>query len=174
MTNSYKQVMGFSLFELVVVCLISAILLSISVPSTSELMKFDRPKQALISLDRALSYARLKSIYSGERVTLCPLVNNRCSRAFWHEELTIFIDKGKLKEFNSQDTILRVLDKIPAVDELTYPRRAITFKHSGTTWGLGNGTFVYCVLHYDGNKTGKALSLSIIGRTTLKDTHLCD
>ncbi|MCF2856331.1 GspH/FimT family pseudopilin [Pseudoalteromonas sp. SMS1] len=174
MTKLSRPVTGFSLFELIIVCLISAILLSISIPSFSELLMLNRPQRALTSLDRHLSYARLKSIYSGERITLCPLVEGKCTRELWHGELTLFIDRGKLKEFNGADTTLRVMDQIPAVDELTYPRRAITFKHTGNIWGLGNGTFVYCIVHHDGTKSGKALSLSITGRTTLKDTHLCD
>ncbi|KZN36830.1 hypothetical protein N480_16290 [Pseudoalteromonas luteoviolacea S2607] len=165
---------GFSLFELIIVGLISAVLIAMGIPSFSELLILDRPKRMLTSIDRAISYARLKAIYSGERVTLCPLLKNRCTRSVWHKELTIFIDRGRLREFDSQDIKLRVLGQIPTVDELIYPRHAVIFKHTGSTWGLANGTFVYCIQHRDGTKSGKALSLSVTGRTTLKDTQLCD
>ncbi|WP_256096799.1 GspH/FimT family pseudopilin [Pseudoalteromonas luteoviolacea] len=165
---------GFSLFELIVVGLISAILIAMGIPSLSEMLVIDRPKRMLVSLDRALSYARLQAIYSGERITLCPLLENRCIRSEWHNELTIFIDKGQLRSFDKEDVKLRVIEHIPVLDELTYPRHAVIFKHTGSTWGLANGTFVYCTTHRDGSKSGKALSLSVTGRTTLKDTRLCN
>ncbi|ESP93815.1 prepilin-type N-terminal cleavage/methylation domain protein [Pseudoalteromonas luteoviolacea 2ta16] len=168
-----RTIQGFSMLELIITLLICAIVIMLAIPSMSEILIVNRPKNALMHLDRLVSFARLKAIYSGERITLCPLIENRCSRGYWDKELTLFIDRGKLGWLDSRDTILRVTSKIAANDELTYQRNAITFKHTGTTWGLGNGTFTYCVTHSDGTKSGKSLSLSTTGRTRLKDTSRC-
>ncbi|MCF6438270.1 GspH/FimT family pseudopilin [Pseudoalteromonas luteoviolacea] len=164
---------GFSLFELLIVLSICAIVTSLAIPSMSEVFSINRPKYALMYLDRLISYARLKAVYSGERVTLCPLVSNCCAKHYWHTELTLFIDRGELKCLNDQDTILTVSTGINPADDISYQRSGVTFKHTGSTWGLANGTFVYCITKRDGSKYGKALSLSTAGRTRLKDTSKC-
>ncbi|KZN62730.1 hypothetical protein N473_19080 [Pseudoalteromonas luteoviolacea CPMOR-1] len=174
MNKMQRFTCGFSLFEFIIALSICAIVATLSIPSMTEISTTNRAKHALMYLDRLVSYARLKAVYSGERITLCPLVANCCVRHFWHQELTLFIDRGALKCFDNKDTILTVSHKIHPLDELTYQRSALTFIHTGTLWGLGNGTFTYCVKRKDGRKFGKALSISTTGRTRLKDTSKCD
>ncbi|AOT09244.1 GspH/FimT family pseudopilin [Pseudoalteromonas luteoviolacea] len=174
MKQSNLSMLGFSLFEFIITLSICAIVATLTIPSMREIYTANRPKHALMHLDRLISYARLKAVYSGERITLCPLIANCCVRDYWHKELTLFIDRGHLKCLNTHDTILTVSQKINSLDELTYQRNALTFLHTGTLWGLGNGTFTYCVKRKDGRKFGKSLSISTTGRTRLKDTTRCD
>ncbi|QTL35362.1 MULTISPECIES: GspH/FimT family pseudopilin [Pseudoalteromonas] len=167
-----RTIRGFSLLELIICLALFSVLLLLAAPAVHSMTELDRAKQALVLVDRHLTLARLHAITHQTPVTICPLVNNRCTN-FWHQELTIFTDRDERAYFDKNDAKLMVLSEIRASDTLDYPRAAITFKHTGTLKGFGNGTFVYCTQRLTGAPLGLALSVSVVGRSRLRDTNKC-
>ncbi|MCG7533795.1 GspH/FimT family pseudopilin [Pseudoalteromonas sp. OOF1S-7] len=167
-----RTICGFSLLELIICIALFSVLLLLAAPAVHSMTELDRARQALVQIDRHLTLARLHAITHQTPVTICPLVNNRCT-SFWHQELTIFTDRDQRAYFNKNDVKLMIISGIRAADTLHYPRRAITFKHTGTLKGFGNGTFVYCTQRLTGAPLGLALSVSVVGRSRLRDTKKC-
>ncbi|WP_171045027.1 MULTISPECIES: GspH/FimT family pseudopilin [Pseudoalteromonas] len=166
------NIRGFTLFELLICIALFGVLLLLAAPAVHSITELDRAKQALITLDRHLTLTRLHAVTHQLPVTICPLVNNRCTH-LWHQELTVFTDRHERAAFDKKDVKLMVLSGIRGTDTLDYPRSAITFKHTGTLKGFGNGTFVYCTQRLSGAPIGLALSVSVVGRSRLRETNKC-
>ncbi|WP_440053606.1 GspH/FimT family pseudopilin [Pseudoalteromonas sp. T1lg65] len=164
---------GVTLFEQLISLAILAIFTALAAPSVSHLFQQPRAELALITLKHQLKYARVKAIATGETVTLCPLLNNRCSSDDWHQQLTLFIDTKPLGTFSKGDRKLQVIDAIIKTDQLTYSRSAVSFKHTGGLAGLYNGTFIYCP-NVQKRQPGVAMSVSFSGRARFKATNQCE
>ncbi|KNC67988.1 GspH/FimT family pseudopilin [Pseudoalteromonas ardens] len=167
-----RKLQGFNLFELLVCMALFSVLLLLAAPAVHSITEIDRAKQALVALDRHLTLTRLHAVTHQTPVTICPLVNNRCTH-LWHQELTVFTDRDERAASDKKDVKLMVLSGIRNSDTLDYPRSAITFKHTGTLKGFGNGTFVYCTQRLTGAPIGLALSVSVVGRSRLRETKKC-
>ncbi|WP_046006673.1 GspH/FimT family pseudopilin [Pseudoalteromonas rubra] len=167
-----RTIGGFTLLELIISMALFGVFLLLAAPAVHSITEQDRAKQALVLLDRHLTLARLHAITHQTPVTICPLVKNRCTN-LWHQELTIFTDRGERASFDKNDVKLMVLSEVHSSDTLDYPRAAITFKHTGTLKGFGNGTFVYCTQRLTGDRLGLALSISVVGRSRLRETNKC-
>ncbi|AZZ97638.1 prepilin-type N-terminal cleavage/methylation domain-containing protein [Pseudoalteromonas sp. R3] len=167
-----RNCFGFTLFELIICMALFGVMVLLSAPAIHTLTELDRPKTALLNIDRHLTLSRLLAITHNAPVTMCPLVNGHCTTQ-WHKELTVFTDYQDRAQFDNGDIKLMVLSGITTSDTLEYPRKAITFKHTGTLRGFGNGTFVYCARRLRGDPIGLALSVSVVGRSRLRETTKC-
>lgn len=168
-----KILRGFTLFELLCTIAILAILITLSLPTLSGLSLRYRMELDMQLYKRYLALARHYAIAHVTQVTLCPLIENRCTISDWGKTLTIFLDSNGDGVLNPDEHIIEVGDALPDQIQFTYPRPAITYRADGTPKGLHNGTFRYCVTGINGELFGQSLSVSFSGRTKLKDNIDC-
>ncbi|MCU8002453.1 MULTISPECIES: GspH/FimT family pseudopilin [unclassified Shewanella] len=160
--NSHRK--GFSLIELITTISISTILLTVGAPSLTDLSDQIRADTNIKTIQQTLQFARNTAVSYGYRVTVCPLVNGKCTQD-WQKGLTIFIDTGVVESFDANDKIIRVIDEFDSKDFLTYNKSSIKFQPDGLASG-SNGTFKYCPRTID-SKNSRAIVVNQAGRVRL-------
>ncbi|MCF7500489.1 GspH/FimT family pseudopilin [Pseudoalteromonas sp. L1] len=164
---------GTTLIESLVVLSILAILLNIALFEYTPLLAKNRLENKMQEIRRALGVSRHNAQTNDAFITFCALKDNHCNKDYWHKSLTVFVDNNEIGVLDSNDTIILELEAVNRLDQLTYPRHAITFRPNGTPMGFNNGTFIYCPEYKKASLKGLAISLSFTGRTRLKDTDKC-
>lgn len=143
---------GITLIELMLGIVITAILITIALPSFNSFIVQLRVDNQISRLTRLLLIARSHAISSENNVIICPLTNDGTCTVNWHEELNVFVDSNANKKFDSVNNELLIATKSPikSGDILTYARnrKKITYQATGHLFGLSNGTFRYCPKGY--------------------------
>ncbi|BAJ00984.1 GspH/FimT family pseudopilin [Shewanella violacea] len=133
---------GFTLIELMTTLVISTSLVSIVVPNFHSLYEHYRADSSIRVIQQTLQLARNTAINYGVRVTVCPVIKNKCSHD-WSIGITVFIDSGASNIIDNQDEILFKTASFYHGDFVTYNRTAIRFQADGLASGT-NGTLKYC------------------------------
>lgn len=147
---------GFTLVELLVVLAMMGILLTIAVPGYAFLLHSSRLATVTNDLVSALQLARSEAIKRGMRITVCKTSNAMestpvCdSTADWQQGWLVFADGGTKGVIDTDDTLLRVHDRLPAAAVITTSNYSsyISYLSSGRSQGsngLANGTIRVCV-----------------------------
>jgi type IV fimbrial biogenesis protein FimT len=155
-TKQHRQ-SGFSILELLLVCSLFGLMLTISWPALQEMLARQQAQSYMRQFQQHLNYARIIAISSGRLVTFCPQHGQDCLNQWWQIPVQI-----TLKQSNQQLKLLRQLERPADMHWLYYNREQIQFRQDGSLQALQNGTFVYCARHYDWHLT---LSLSQAGRS---------
>lgn len=148
---------GFSILELLLVCSLFGLMLTISWPALQEILARHQAQSYMRQFQQHLNYARIIAISSGRLVTFCPKHGENCLNQWWQIPVQI-----NLKQSNQQLKLLRQLERPADMHWLYYNREQIQFRQDGSLQALQNGTFVYCARQYDWHLT---LSLSQAGRS---------
>lgn len=168
MCNHSKQASGFTLLELIVAISIAGILMSMAIPSFSDMMRNNRLTTYANELVTSLNLARSEAVKRGVPVTVRKIGTGNWSALGWN----VFVDNNGNGDFDvATDVILRAYEKLPSnfslignglilVDRITY----IANGSSNNT----AGTLILCD-NSDGNGliepyTARAIIISMSGR----------
>ncbi len=160
---------GFSLIELMVVLVISAIIIGFAVPSFFSLLRDINTKVAMYELLRAIESSRSLAVTSNNRTVLL------ANQEDWEQGWTLFIDKNHDGELNGEETLKlqkKALNKVK-ISANTHVEKYISFIGTGEGRKLGpNGSGAFQVgtikICPDTQGTGYALVISRGGRTRIK------
>ena len=163
---------GFSLFELLIVMGIMAVLMAIGIPSYRYVTSSNRVAGEINGLLGDLQFARSEAIKEGQTVTVCATTDSvTCSGATSWNAWIVFSDVNGNQIVNAPpDVILRVQSSFTGSDTLTANDSisAISFNREGFATangtGLGAGDAMF-TLHSTpvANANTRCLSLTTIG-----------
>lgn len=172
---------GFTLFELMIVLSIVAILLLLAGPSLAKFVKDSTLRESTVSAHIALLRARNEALSRRERVSLCPINSqlNACagSTSDWSGGWLMFVDSGTELSFDNDDLLLAeyVGDSRISItadsglsDIVSFDERGFAFTLSGVT----TGRLLIC----DDRRTeayARALFINRLGRISL-ETSVAD
>jgi type IV fimbrial biogenesis protein FimT len=98
---------GVTLLELLAVLAVSAILLTIGIPSFASLIHSSHVTSATNELVGSLHLARAEAIKRGGRVVLCPSVTGvSCSGGEWHQGWVMFYDQDNDAALDASETVV--------------------------------------------------------------------
>lgn len=149
--NKQKQ-SGFTLIELMIVVVLSAILLGLAVPSFTSFIERNRVESQLSALTSAVNLARVEAIRRGSGVTICPSTDGKVCADIsdWTTGWIVFVDPTNRGKVDTGEVILRIYQ---AVDNLiitnTTPAKYISFGGTGIPIGAAAGSFYVKVSKLD-------------------------
>ncbi|GGB60180.1 GspH/FimT family protein [Shewanella inventionis] len=155
---------GFSLIEVIVTSLLIMLLSLIAIPSFSAVNEQIRAQSSIKVIQQTIQFGRNMAITYGTRVTVCPIVDNKCS-ADWSIGLSVFIDQGKKNQLDANDQILQQTSAFNENDYVSYNRAAVRFQPDGLASGT-NGTLTYCPGTVD-SEYSKAVIVNQAGRARM-------
>ncbi|WP_445777192.1 GspH/FimT family pseudopilin [Shewanella sp.] len=155
---------GFSLIEVIVTTMVATLLSLIAIPSFSAINEQVRAQSSIKVIQQTIQYARNMAISYGSRVTVCPIVNNKCAND-WGMGLSVFIDRGKKNQLDANDQLLQQTSAFNENDFVSYNRAAVRFQPDGLASGT-NGTLTYCPGSVD-SEYSKAVIVNQAGRARM-------
>ncbi|MGX9462386.1 GspH/FimT family pseudopilin [Shewanella sp. A14] len=164
MTHSLINIKGFNLIEVIVTTLLTVLLSLMAFPSFTAISEQTRARSNISVIQQTFQFARNMAISYGVRVTVCPIVENKCS-SDWRIGLSVFIDRGSKNQLDNNDRILRQTAPFNENDYINYNRPAIRFRADGLASGT-NGTLTYCPSTID-SKYSKAVIVNQAGRARM-------
>ena len=111
MKNQPAHSSGFTLIELMITIIIAAILLSIAIPSFTDIIAANRLTTNANELVTTLNFARSEAVKRGVRITLCKSTDgSSCvTTDDWSQGWIIFTDQNNNAAYNSgTETLLKV------------------------------------------------------------------
>lgn len=168
---------GFTLLELMIGLLVSAILLVVAVPAFRSVLQQNRVASAVNSLVGALALARSDAVKRGVQVTICPSGGgtNCNSAAPWQNGWLVFTDGGTTGTVDGTDQILRVGQ--PVAGGVTFvsggfTNSYITYAPTGFVPG-GGGKITVCAPKANfGGASGTVINVDPSGQVR-SDAYKC-
>lgn len=161
---------GFTLFELLIVLVVTAILLGIGVPGFSAALEKIQTKTATYALLDAINSTRSLAVHRCSRAVL------RAEDGGWHEGWELFIDSDHDGLLDEDETIVSKTGRLPGVkiEANTHVKNYISFVSTGAGRKVGSGsggafqvgTIKVCP---EQEGEGYALILSVGGRARLEE-----
>lgn len=154
---------GFTLFELILTLTLSAILVSIAVPSLSAILARQRQHVEINALFHAIHLARKESIMRRKVVSICPSLDGENCNAGrdWSKGWIVFenSDRDSPPSVDSGEAVLR---RHAVADGVQIQANRSGFTLRATFLRATNGTLIFCdPMH---RITPKALVVSYTGR----------
>ncbi len=144
---------GVTVFELLVVLAIAAVLGSLAAPSMLSLVQQQRATAAINAITGLVQQARHAAATYRVTVTLCAASKNTClGRDQWHQGVVVFADHNGNGSIERDETVFGRAAALPAGARIYWRsfrnRKLLRFRSTGLTdWQ--NGHFKYCPA--DGN-----------------------
>lgn len=159
---------GFTLIELMITLSIAAIVLALGVPSFQEMMRNNRAATHMNEFTSALNLARSEAIKRGQRVALCPSINQTsCTGASdWEDGWIVFVDTA-LTDTDPPvvGQVLRVFENLSGAPEFTGPDN-IRYLPSGAIAAAAVVPVAYTL-----GTIEQAVCISLVGRPYIKKDH---
>lgn len=131
---------AFTLVELMITIVISALLLTIGIPSLISMYEGFRVNSNIEKIHDIMAFARNQAINYGTTVNVCPFANVSSCGENWNNGIRIYIGATKnlrsIDSFNANDNV-----KGPKIIVNNKNGEHITFSPDGLSSG---GTFIYC------------------------------
>jgi type IV fimbrial biogenesis protein FimT len=167
---------GFTLLELMVTVSLSAIILTMAVPSFTITIQNNRVTTQINDFVSTLNLARTEAIKRGTRITVCKSPDaSSCdtSASGWEQGWIVFIDSDADETRDSGETILLTSEAMPAGSILrgapgSDVNNFVSYRASGkTTFPLSGGevALLLCDSRNDDNVT-KAITVAPTGRVS--------
>lgn len=156
---------GFTVIELMFVIALAAVLLSIGLPSLTNLVISNRLSSVSADLMTDLTFARATAISRAQRVGICASNDQAtCNGSSWQQGWMIYVDANSNNAFDvATETIVRVHDALPSglTVTATPPALDVVFRPSGPADAARS--FLVCKTGFIGrtiaiNATGRPLS----------------
>ena len=166
---------GFTLVELMVTLVIAMILITVGVPSFTDMYQGYRAESEIRKVQQYLMFARSQAVNYGARVTICPISGTTCGTD-WQQGFSIFIDNGAAGTIDTTngvtDPIIRQVDAFNTKDFVTYAGNSITFTADGLiSSNSTTGTFAYCPGSTT-SKNSKGVEVSSSGKARFSDAAI--
>lgn len=159
---------GFTLVELMITIAISAMLLSLAVPSFQSLLRNNRAAVLANDLVLALNTARGEAVSRRGAVTVCTSANGTSCRAATDSDKTNW-HKGWAVIFSPDNSLLRTQEAFPNGATLTSAAMSIGFDASGALSGSGIQSFTLTVEGCQGEQN-RIVEVGPTGRVTVYTT----
>lgn len=175
MKKFLEKTAGFTLVELMITIAILAILLTVAIPSFSELI---RNNQMVVQTDRFardLNYARSEAIKLRQQVSICKsAIQTACQTGAtnWEDGWIVFSDDNGDGSLNGADNRLRVSGGLD--DNFTLRvggsfTNWVAYVASGTTRGSGGTADTYVVCRPNATAAeSRRIVINIIGRVSVR------
>lgn len=141
-----SMIHGYTLTELLITLLISAILLAIGIPTYHDLVLNNRQTTQINQLVAAINFTRSEAILQHAIVTLCKSKDSKICGGEWSDGWIIFIDKNASGQMAPGNQILRIYPATPSGSALSWKGQRsndyLQMEPSGGTHGQA-GTFTY-------------------------------
>ncbi|MCO7186981.1 MULTISPECIES: GspH/FimT family pseudopilin [unclassified Pseudoalteromonas] len=175
-----KKLAGFTLIELIVTIAILGLLSAIALSFGANISSSTRSETYLQELKRTVTFARAHATATDEIIVICPasqtLVETNsdfiCLTDWQSNRITVFLDRNNNGSYNADaDDLLRVMERVPANDALSFPSASLRFDSSGRTAMQQASSFVYCPSAT--NFANQQLEISVVGSALYRgDTQL--
>jgi len=162
---------GFTLFEVLIVLTITAILMSLSAPSFYAYSAKSDAKAIIQKLSGLVRLARNNAVNHQSSTLLCPSKDGlKCSQN-WQEGILIFEDRNNDKQLNKTEAL--IYSQSPLIEKGSVRWSALhnhlSFSGDGLS-GSNAGSFIYCP--EDNNpKYANALIISFSGKIRRADDN---
>ncbi|MBV7314176.1 GspH/FimT family pseudopilin [Shewanella sp. NIFS-20-20] len=162
---------GFTLVELMITMTIAIILLTIGVPSLTNMYQQTRADKGLEQLEQAIILARSQAVSYQSIVSICPLssIDMTCGNN-WSNGYQVFSDNS---DATRPDKVLKRVTDIPSDDFLSGSIAKISFDTKGHFVSANAVTFSYCPSSVDSSNT-KSLSVDNRGNINPSSQVACD
>ncbi len=138
--------LGITLIELLITLTLIAIIVVAATPSLTDALQKQRLTAGLDRLTADILLARSESVKSGDHSIICPTsTGTACSKqADWHRGWMVFSDTNKNGEFDRDEPLHRVQNRLHYIRAKAYNQRLqIIFTKTGSTL-LSNTTIIFC------------------------------
>lgn len=132
---------GFTLVELMVTLAVAAILLTVGVPSMTNLIKNNRLTAATNAFVSSLNLARSEAVKQGRNAVLCVGDQNGCAAGNWAGGWTVLVDSDRNNSFDPAE-VQRVSE--PLSNTVTVTTASNSFQFDATGAVDNTGTFKLC------------------------------
>lgn len=138
---------GFTLVELLMVLLVTAVLLAVAAPSLASLRERMATLEAFHALTAALAQARMSAIERGHPVTVCPSGDGQHCRTdlVWDEGWMVYRDPSRQPQPARPEDVLWVEARSagPVAIRGTVGRHRVRYQPSGMSGG-SNASLRFC------------------------------
>ncbi|MGJ8690152.1 MAG: GspH/FimT family pseudopilin [Gammaproteobacteria bacterium] len=164
-----RSIQGFSLVEMILTLAIVGILISLSVPNLTSLLRQNEVSIMQKTLILHVNLAKSSAANSGHIVTLCPSSNGAECAGSWTQGSMLFIDKNANRRVDPEDRILRIRRQDISHGKLEWRafgrRQYLQFNPIGYLLHQ-NGSFTYCDNSGDPTLT-RQLVVNSVGRVRI-------
>jgi|SRR5690554_283187 len=135
---------GFTLLELLVVIIISAVIVTIASTYGAETYYSYSARNSISQLKMLLYSARQQAIFNQSSVILCPSNDQLSCSHDWNHPLIIFNDANNNFFRDPNETLYATASESTKLESRTYSGRVIGFNSLGMAQ-LNNGSLAYCL-----------------------------
>ena len=132
---------GFTLVELMVTLAVAAIVLTVGVPSMTNLIKNNRLTAATNAFVSSLNLARSEAVKQGRDATICVGDQNGCTAGNWTGGWAVLVDSDRSNSFDPVE-VQRVFESLPNTVTITTAFNNFQFDATGAV--NNTGTFKLC------------------------------
>jgi len=163
-TMSMSSKKGFTLIEMMITLAIAAILLTVAVPSFTDLINSNKLATDVNRLIGSIHFAKSEAIKRNNRVSICGGTSGPCDQN-WNNGYRIFIDNNSDCVPDSGEPVVRVSNAIPSSEQIIAVG-CVSFGSSGAKSGGSNNAnnpdFVICTPNL-ANNNGRQVFITPVG-----------
>lgn len=151
-----KAYAGFTLIELMIVLVISSILLTMAVPSFSEVMRNNRLTTATNNLVTSFNLARSEAIKRRSNITVCASSDQAgCTGGSWAD--------GWIVINAATNEVIRIFEPMKGNPTVTSAVSSVAYTQEGF---LNGGAPVSIGLCFESGKPGRQIDIAATGRSS--------
>lgn len=136
---------GFTLIEVLMVLIITAILASIVAPNFYDFSARSTSKKVIQDLSSLVRFTRNHALHHQNTTVLCPSTDGKQCEQSWESGALIFEDKNDDQRLNGDDVILNFNSPLASKGTITWTalRNYLSFSGQGLSANSA-GSFIYC------------------------------
>ncbi|MEM0909392.1 MAG: GspH/FimT family pseudopilin [Pseudomonadota bacterium] len=153
---------GLTLIELLICIAVLSITFTLSAHSIPGWINHARLTSSLNNLVGVIQFAKAHAIIEGESTTVCPIATDgTCNRKYWGQSTVAFVDRNNNKALDSDEQVIRYVDKSSNKIMIRSSRDQIVFYGDGL---LSSPISVYICLFDHVSELSRGFTISLQGR----------